>query len=290
MHHRRPPTSIAHTCQTDAVTVRIATVQAEATPGALEQNVERAAQFVTESAAAEANVVLFPEAFLTGYDETTFAGALPSLADPAWLDPLQSTVDETGLIAVVNTALVHGDRRTLTDLVLAPLAPPRAAYAKQHLHAPERAVFTPGSGGFSFRVNDVEFALSVCYDANFPEHAAAAAVAGATVYLNSGAYFPGGERRRDLHLAARALDNGIYVVYSGLVGAPSDFIGGSAVFDPLGRRVAWVDDREGLAIADIDPALVADVRRDQRMWADRRDGLGAFERSGEPGSRSTAPA
>lgn len=153
-------------------------------------------------------------------------------------------------------------------------------------------MFAPGAGGFSFRVGAVEFALSVCYDANFPEHAAAAAAAGATVYLNSGAYFPGGKRRRDLHLAARALDNGMYVVYSGLVGAPSDFIGGSAVFDPLGRRIARVDGREGVAIADIDPALVADVRRDQRMWADRRDGPGAFERSGElgPGAVRTTRA
>ncbi|WP_150956227.1 carbon-nitrogen hydrolase family protein [Microbacterium testaceum] len=260
--------------------VRIATVQAEAVPGAVELNVTRAAQFVVESAAAGAELILFPEAFVTGYDETAFAGALPGLDDLAWLGPLQNAVDTTGVVAVVNTALQHDSHRTLTDLLVVPGAPLHAAYSKQHLHAPERAIFTPGARGFSFRIADVEFALSVCYDANFPEHASAAASAGATVYLNSGAYFPGGERRRDLHLAARALDNGIYVVYSGLVGAPSDFIGGSGVFDPLGRRIAAVDEREGLAIADIDPALVHDVRRDQRMWADRRQDLGGFDRLG----------
>lgn len=263
------------------MTVRIATVQAEATPGAVELNIARAAQLVAESAEAGAELVLFPEAFLTGYDEATFGGTLPNLDDLTWLAPLQEAVDETGVIAVVNTALDDGHRRTLTDVLLAPGALPLPAYAKQHLHAPERTIFVSGARGYSFRIRDVEFALSVCYDANFPEHAAAASEAGATVYLNSGAYFPGGERRRDLHLAARALDNGIYVVYSGLIGAPSDFIGGSAVFDPLGRRVASVDEREGLAIADIDPALVEDVRRDQRMWTDRREDLGDFERSGD---------
>jgi len=268
------------------VTARIATVQAEAVPGAVEVNVARAARFVSDSAALGAEVVLFPEAFLTGYDETAFRGPLPKLDDLAWLAPLQGAVDETGIIAVVNTALEEGDRRTLTDLLLSPDNPPQPAYAKQHLHAPERTLFVSGERGYSFRIRDVEFALSVCYDANFPEHAAAASEAGATVYLNSGAYFPGGDRRRDLHLAARALDNGIYVVYSGLIGAPSDFIGGSAVFDPLGRRIASVDEREGLAIADIDPAVVEDVRRDQRMWTDRRGDLGAFERSGELAERA----
>jgi predicted amidohydrolase len=271
------------------VTVRIASVQAEAVPGAVGHNVIRGAQLVSQSSAAGADVVLFPEAFLTGYDETVFAGTLPSLDDPSWLSPLQDVVDESGTIAVVNTALQRGEDRRLTDLILAPGELPLPAYSKQHLHLPERAFFTPGTNGHSFRIGDVEFALSVCYDANFPEHAAAAASAGATVYLNSGAYFPGGERRRDLHLGSRALDNGIYVVYSGLVGAPSDFIGGSAIFDPLGRRVATVAGREGLAVADIDPAVVAVARRDQRMWADRRADLGEFERAGEVATHRPRP-
>ncbi len=271
------------------VTVRIATVQAESVPGAVDRNVARAAQFVSASADADADVVLFPEAFLTGYDEGVFTRALPRIDDREWLRPLQSAVDTTGVVAVVNTAVQADDgHRTLTDFLFMPDRPAHPVYAKQHLHAPERAIFTPGTGGFSFRAGDVDLALSVCYDANFPEHAAAAAAAGATVYLNSGAYFPGGERRRDLHLAARALDNGIYVVFSGLVGAPSDFIGGSAIFDPLGRRIAHVVEREGLAVADIDPAVVQEVRRDQRMWIDRRDDLGSFDRSGlvalHPGS------
>ena len=270
--------------------VRIATVQAEAIPGAVPHNVVRAAHFVEQGSAAGADIVLFPEAFLTGYDESVFAGPLPHLDDQEWLRPLQNAVDETGTVAVVNTALHVGDHRTLTDLLFTPGRSPYPAYSKQYLHAPERTIFTAGASGYSFTLGDVEFALSVCYDANFPEHAAAAAAAGATVYLNSGAYFPGGERRRDLHLAARALDNGIYVVYSGLVGAPSDFIGGSAMFDPLGRPIAGVTGREGVAVADIDPAAVAEIRRDQRMWTDRRDDVGPFERSGALVSRDGSAA
>lgn len=270
--------------------IRIAAVQAEAVPGAIDHNVARAARYVGKSAAAGADVVLFPEAFLTGYDETVFAGTLPLLDDLAWLSPLQDAVDECRTVAIVNTALEWGERRTLTDLILAPGGLTLPAYAKQHLHPPERAFFSPGGGGYSFRIHDVELALSVCDDANFPEHAAAAATAGAIVYLNSGAYFPGGERRRDLHLGSRALDNGIYVVYSGLVGAPSDFIGGSAVFDPLGRRIAAVAEREGFAIADIDPTVVDDVRRDQRMWTDRLADLGPFERSGPLKAHRPRPA
>ncbi len=156
--------------------------------------------------------------------------------------------------------------------MLAPHAAPWLAYDKQHIYAGERMHFTPGEHGAGFTLNGIEFALAVCYDANFPEHAAAAAADGATVYLASGAYFPGGERRCDLHYGARALDNGIYVVFSGLVGAPHDFVGGSAIYDPLGTKIAHAVD--GLAIADLDPDAVTAARQSQNMWADRRATLG----------------
>lgn len=254
--------------------LRVAAVQAEAIPGDTVANVEKAARLTAEAAAAGARLVVLPEAFVTGYDDAVFARPLPRADDLSWASPLQRTVDATGAVVVLNTALDHGDRRALTNLVLAPGRAPWVAYDKQHLHASERDTFSAGPGGASLTVDGVEVALSVCYDANFPEHAAAAAADGASVYVNSGAYFPGGAHRRDLHYAARALDNGMYVVFAGLVGAPSDFIGGSAVFDPVGRRVAHVESREGLAIADVDPAVLAAARAAQRMWTDRRPALG----------------
>ncbi len=257
------------------MTLRVAAVQAESTLGAVDLNLAKVANYIRQAAAAGVDVIVFPEAFVTGYDDSIFAGTLPTLTDLTWLSDVQRAVDETDIVVVLNTALDRGDRRSLTDLVLTPRQPPLAAYDKQHLYENERTTITPGLQGYCFSLKGTAFALSVCYDANFPEHAAAAAANGASVYINSGAYFPGGADRRDLHLASRALDNGVYVVFSGLVGGPSDFIGGSAVFDPLGRRIASVDTLEGMAIADIDPDLIADTRNQQRMWAHRRASLGS---------------
>ncbi|PTT22188.1 carbon-nitrogen hydrolase family protein [Microbacterium sp. HMWF026] len=263
------------------MTLRIATVQAEARPGDIASNALRAADFVTRARAERADLVVFPETFLTGYDTGVFAGPLPHIDDPEPFAPIQRSVDRAGTVVIVNCALDHAGHRSLTDVLVIPNRPLIAAYAKQHLYASERALFSPGTRGFTFTLKGVRIALSVCYDANFPEHAAAAAAAGADVYVNSGAYFPGGEQRRDLHYAARALDNGIYVVFSGLVGAPHDFIGGSAVFDPLGTRIARVDDREGLVVVDIDPFAIASARQQQTMWNDRRSDLGPYAHTGE---------
>ena len=250
--------------------LRIAAVQATPVTGDVPSNVAVAATWVRR---AGADVVVFPEAFATGYDDAVFAGPLPRLDDPGWLDPLQEAVEETGATVVLNTALDRGERRTLTDVVLARGEEPWAAYDKQHLHPPERERFAAGDHGATLSVGGIGLALSVCYDANFPEHAAAAAADGALVYVNSGAYFPGGEHRRDLHYASRALDNGVYVVFSGLTG--DGFIGGTAAYDPLGRPVRRLGTEEGVVLVDVDPAVVEECRAGQRMWADRRRDLGA---------------
>lgn len=262
------------------VTLRIAAVQAEACTGAVDHNIAKVADFIGRASAEQVDVIVFPEAFVTGYGDAAFTGPLPPSAELDWLAPVQEAVDDTAMLVVLNTALDRGGSRTLTDIVLAPGSAPFLAYDKQHLYDSERTWFTTGNHGCSVSVGGLELGLSVCYDANFPEHAAAAASNGAVVYINSGAYFPGGEHRRDLHYAARALDNGMYVVFSGLIGGTHGFIGGSAVFDPLGRRIAHVPTAEGLAVADIDPGLISRIRSEQRMWADRRIGLGEYEHHG----------
>ena len=64
----------------------------------------------------------------------------------------------------------------------------------------------------------------------------------------------------------------MYVVFAGLTGrcGAFEFIGGSAVYDPEGRPVARLGDEEGLAIADLDLALVAQTRATHTMCSDHR--------------------
>lgn len=260
------------------MTLLVAAAQGVSVAGDVPANVARAAALVDLATAQGARLVLLPEAFLTGYADAVFAGHLPgedSLDEP-WLDPLRSAAHAGDCVVVVSTPLQRAASKSLSLLVIRPTGEVTAPYDKQHLSGYERDHFLPGDHGASITVDDVELGLSICYDGCFPEHARAAADDGAIGYLNSAAYFTGGEHRRDLYYPARALDNGMYVVFAGLTGrcGPGEFIGGSAVYDPEGRPLAKLGTQEGVALAELDPDLVWETRSAHPMHVDHLDTLG----------------
>lgn len=267
----------------DPPVLRVAAGQAAAVAGDLAANVATAVRLVDLAASQEVRLLVLPEAFLTGYDAAVFAGSLPTpddLAGPA-LDPLRAAAAAAGVTVVASAALDRGGRRTLSSVVVRPDGATSAPYDKQHLDGAEKEHFTPGEHGASITVGGHELGLSICYDGCFPEHARAAAADGAVGYLASMAYFPGGAHRRDLYYASRALENGFHVVVAGLTGrcGASTFIGGSAVYDPEGRPLARLGEEEGLAVAELDPALVATTRARHTMHHDHRASLGPRRRA-----------
>lgn len=265
--------------------LRVAAVQDASVPGDVAANVASAVALVQEAADAGARLVVLPELFLTGYaaQAWTPAGCLAS-GDDARLDPLREAARAAGAAVVAGAAVARGGGRHTVSLVVAgPDGSVQAPYDKQHLFAGEQAFFTAGDHGASLRLDGWELGLGICYDGCFPEHAGGAAAGGAAAYLCPAAYFVGSEHRRDLYYAARALDNGIYVVLSGLtgVGGGWEFSGGSAVLDPEGRPAgtpARLGRERGLVMADLDPAEVARVQELNPIAADRRDSLGTRER------------
>jgi predicted amidohydrolase len=258
------------------VRLTLAAAQAESSPGDVDANVRTAVELVREAAGLGAQVVVLPETFLTGYDLGVFAGRLPSLADLP-LDPLREAAGDTGAVVVASSALEAGGVKTISSVVVQPDGAVGAPYDKQHLDGEEKKYFTPGDHGASIRVHGLELGLSICYDGCFPEHARAAAQDGAVAYLSSAAYFDGGEHRRDLYYAARAVENGMYVVFAGLTGTARQgrgFSGGSAVYDPEGRPLVRLGTERGVAVADLDTDLVEETRARHTMLADHRDTLG----------------
>ena len=253
--------------------MRIATGQYASIAGDVDANVATALEAV--AAAAGARVLVMPELFLTGY-------AMPPAVidvDDERLVALDEAATEAGMLVLIGAAL-PGPAERPTISILAIGGGVRRVYDKQHLCGDEQNHFAAGGNGVVLDVDDWRLGLAVCYDGCFPEHARAAADAGAEVYVAPIAYFAGSDHRRDVYYAARALDNGIYAVSSGLAGqcAGVAFAGGSTVYDPEARPVASVDPHTyGVAMATIDKSEIARTRTAHPMHAERRD-LGEVQR------------
>jgi deaminated glutathione amidase len=108
--------------------------------------------------------------------------------------------------------------------------------------------------------------MSVCYDLRFPELYRRLARAGAEVLLVPSAFtFPTGAAHWEVLCRARAVENQCYVIAADQTGtSPHGFAdwGDSLIADPWGRIAARAGDGEGIAVAEIDRAYLARVRRE----------------------------
>ncbi|MDH3753338.1 MAG: carbon-nitrogen family hydrolase [Acidimicrobiia bacterium] len=146
-------------------------------------------------------------------------------------------------------------------------------YAKIHpfSYSGESDHYDPGTEFLTVEISGCRVSFFVCYDLRFAdEFWVRAPVTDAYVIV---ANWPAPRRRHWLALLqARAIENQAYVVAANRVGVGGglDYAGDSRVFDPMGDAIAAADDAAALLRADVDPAVVADVRARFPFLDDRR--------------------
>jgi 5-aminopentanamidase len=247
--------------------LRVASAQAVPAPGEIERNVETAVRLIDQAVQAGAALVVFPELFLCGYHLSLVRsdpGRCDIAADDARLDPVRDRC-RSGPITTVLSGSVPTDEggRTISALVLDEHGETSARYDKQYLWRDERPLFELGAQGCVVDVRGWRLGLGICYDATFPEHARAAALAGADGYLCPSAF-----RERTILHPVRALENTFYVVFSNLLGEADGrrFCGYSAIYGPDGKLLADAGPvQDGLAIADFDAEALAAAREQSPM-------------------------
>ena len=163
----------------------IAAAQSCSLAGQIDINLGRHRRFMLAAAEQQAQLLLFPELSLTGY-EPALAAQLAQSPDSLLLESLRSLARELRLTTVVGLPLrlAGSDAIYIAAWVLGADGS-LVIYTKQHLHPGEHEVFTAGKGGMALNVQGCCVALSVCADFSEPSHAATAATAGAQVYATS---------------------------------------------------------------------------------------------------------
>jgi nitrilase len=265
--------------------VKIAALQMVSTPD-VDRNLEAADRLIARAAAAGAGMVALPEYFcLMGRRDTDKL----ALAEAPGSGPIQrflgAAAQRHGLWLIGGTLPLQagdGERALNSNGVYAPDGTLAARYDKLHLFAfdngreqyDEGRTLLAGSEPVALQAGPLRVGLSICYDLRFPELYRALMNPPCDLLSVPAAFtYTTGRAHWELLLRARAVENQCYVLAAAQGGTHENgrrTWGHSMVVDPWGEVVALHEEGEGIAVAEVDPSRIAEVRRQLPALKHRR--------------------
>jgi predicted amidohydrolase len=172
---------------------------------------------------------------------------------------------DVAVVAGMNERL-DGSRISNTLVAAGPDGSVAALYRKIHLYDAfgfrESDVVRAGeiTEPETFEVDGFRFGLQTCYDLRFPEVTRRLADAGAQAVLLPAEWVPGPlkEYHWSTLVRARAIENTLYVAAAGQA-APTGS-GTSMLVDPMGVVVTSLGEQTGVAVGEVSPERITEVR------------------------------
>lgn len=223
-------------------TFRLTLAQLNPVVGALAANAAQARDAWAEAKAAGADMIAFPEMFVTGY-QTQDLVMKPAFARAAMaeVEALAAACAE-GPAMGIGGPLIEGGKLYNVYYILA--GGRIAAVVKKH-HLPndlvfdEKRLFTPADISGPYRVGPIRIGTPICEDAWHEDVAEAQAESGAEILLvpNGSPYSRGRFDTRMGLMVSRVIETGLPMVYLNMVGGQDDqvFDGTSFVLNPGGH-------------------------------------------------------
>jgi nitrilase len=255
-------------------TVRIAAVQMVSAPE-VAPNLQAADRLIAAAAAAGARLVALPEYFcILGRHETDKVKVREADGAGPIQDFLAAAASRNRVWLVGGTIpLVSADEKKVRNACLVFDAEGRrvARYDKIHLFGldlaeqqfDEARTIEPGGQPVAFDTPFGRIGLSVCYDVRFPELYRAAGPVDAWLVPSAFTAVTGAAHWEPL-LRARAIENQCYVIapaQGGLHPNGRRTHGHSMIVDPWGVVLARRAEGEGIVLAELDAARIAEVRQ-----------------------------
>lgn len=255
--------------------LRLAVVQCSSQAADVQANLARLAETAHAAAACDAQLVVFPEMYLTGYNigEWDIRDLAQSPDGPAMQFIRQTACDADMHICVGYPERASDGQIYNSALICDPRGRVVLNYRKSHLFGDtERKVFTrPGPQLPLAVVHGVSVGLLICYDVEFPENVRALAMARADVVVVPTANMEPFHAVCETVVPARAYENQLYVAYANYCGNHDGlaYCGGSSIVGPDGTALARAGEGVGLLVADVDRAVIDRTRSRHCFLEDR---------------------
>jgi predicted amidohydrolase len=256
--------------------MKIALYQGAGKPTRVDENLATIERKATSAAEQGADLIIFPELFLSGYN---IAKTVQELAEEVDGPANQKAVQ---IAWEANIAILYGyPERQDTEVYNSALlidrkGHTRANYRKTHLYGSyEKSCFKPGDSLVIAELEDMNIGILICYDVEFPEAVRALVNAGADFVVVPTALMEGYCRVAEHIVPTRAYESEIFVAYVNRCGIEGDttYCGRSCLVGPDGREILRAGKTEELLIADIDKKAIAQARETNPLLHDIRPNL-----------------
>lgn len=231
--------------------MRVAIAQIEAIKGNVEENIENHLMWIKQAIQKSADMVVFPELSLTGY-EPDLAESLATNQNDIRLDEMQSLSDNNEIIIGVGLPTRIGMNVFVSMIIFQPHKE-RITYSKQYLYPPEKSIFTAGINPLVLNLETEVVSPAICYEISNKAHCEFAKRNNATIYIASVLSSINGIDDELKKLSDIARNNNLVTFMANYVGKSGGYecAGKSSVWNENGELIGQLGDKEeGLVIFD----------------------------------------
>lgn len=257
---------------------KIALVQHVSTPGDVDASLARMAAYAKLASEQGAKLVLFPEASLTGYNNSLeITQKIAQSKDGAAAVAIASLCKENNIAIAYGFAENDNNQLYNSVQLIDANGEALALYRKTHLWGDQdRTLFTAGDDlSPVIEWNGWRIGFLICYDIEFPETVRRLAIEGAELILNPTALMTPFTTVADQVVPVRAYENQLFIAYANYCGSEykQKYVGHSCIAGPDGVPLAKAAEAEEMLIATLDKSAIKTNRAALPYHADRRPKL-----------------
>lgn len=232
--------------------MKICIAQTKPVKGDINKNLANHKVFIEHAISNGADVIVFPELSLTGY-EPTLAKDLATTQNDIRLDTFQEISDLNNIVIGVGLPTRENNNIFISMIIFQPHRA-RITYSKQYLYPTEIDYFTAGKKPIylNFKDNNI-VAPAICWELSNPEHSEAAHKNKANIYIASVLNSVSGVDNDIKKLSDIAKKYSMTVFMANYVGKSGgyDCAGKTSIWNNHGDLIGQLNDRnEGVLIFD----------------------------------------
>lgn len=229
--------------------------------GDINKNIGIHKRFIQTAIEQSADIIVFPELSLTGY-EPELAKELATTQSDERLDIFQNLSDNNKIIIGCGIPTKKGNNLFISMIIFQPNKE-RLTYSKQYLFPSEIGIFTIGNNPLVIHFdNENIIAPAICYELSNPEHAENAKFNSANIYIASVLNSFHGVDEDINKLSSIAKKHKMTVFMANFIGQSGGYecAGKSSIWNDNGRLIGQLDTiTEGIILYDTKTKLTTKI-------------------------------